>query len=538
MLNCLWKVFVMKKSITILFIGTALSALFNCSQPVKPTEETAFLSDSEKVVITAAYDSIAKTADSLIMVDSGITLLSSMVSHYSTFKGIDSVWICNKAMYVLFAKGGIISWEDIRTPAGSELLKSLNSSNSNNLSGISTSNTNRKACVIIGPCIGNSATTQANILKNILQQGCYNTSFIATQEFTLDFIKKDIASYDFIFIASHGGTDGMETKLTTGETVDINLANYLLEKVADDWLKRRLILSSFATDCNTLNHAPTHYVCVTDKFFSYYFARGPFNSSIIYSTSCFFLANDKKMGQILVKAGAKAVVGWDNLSSDFLNIATKWCTQMMTLQSVFESIATLGTESRASIYEKGLFVGYSNLTCWPESSNALLNITGTWSGEESIDLVQTGDCENIQRTISGTGKVIITQNGSNLSFYYPDVGVTRKGNIDGCKLNISGPFMISIAPGYSFLENSFNGIGYISSGQMYCSGDGIGVGGTGAFGTSSSCKLTGKSTATLHRVSPYINGINSFSERSFLSNTAIGLVISKGTSFCIQQSRK
>jgi hypothetical protein len=508
----------------------ALAPLFvfidQCSSPQKAaTQETqeVVLSDSEKTLITAAYTAIASTADSLLMLDSGIALLSKMIPVYSQVPGIDSVWVRDNVMYVRFIKGGTMSWDDVRTHAASTPKTSVSPTSPGQMA-VGITVPHRYACILVGPCTGNESTDP---LRTLLTDNCYSCT--QDLQFTPDFIKAHLASYDLVFIKTHGGYNGEHTKITTWEEIPFPLSKYALDS-ASDWFTGRLMLSSYATDCP--HSGPVHYVCVTEKFFSHYLASGRFNKAVIYANSCHFLEDPSQMGSALLAVGAKAVVGWDQASWDHLDKAALWFRNMLNLTPVSPSISTLADADRTWHYIHNPATGddrllsstsaldpapvppleekYSYLTCVPESSPALLDISGAWEGQETMELTQSGGCGSQHQTISGTGSCIITQIGSTLTIEYPSLGIQRTGTITADNaVSVTGTLVIPQS-GVTMQKNSFLGSGSLENGVLLLTSTGDAQGTSGGV----SCELIDSSTAQLHRTSPCISSGSTTAKKS------------------------
>lgn len=496
----------------LIIISASLLALIfliglHCANPQKPNSSNTLLSDSDKAIITAAYDSIAKSADSLVMLDSSIVLLSKMVPVYSKIPGIDSVWICDNAMYVLFAKGGIMSWENIRSPADSAAQKRMTHSAFYNAIALTSTIPNRNACIMTGPCLPDGDVVNANNLNSILLQNCFSSAIIPPDKFTVSFIKNNLSSYNLIFINTHGGYNGISTMLQTGDSIKNGLIDYVYNNESD-WQgkKSRLLVSSMATDCSDdpNEKKPSHYVLITDSFFSYYFPGQngkKLGSSIIYSCSCDFLENISQMGLALTTAGAKVVLGWNNDSYDHLAIATNWFQQMLNMQTVSQSISNLGSASSATITDHGTTVT-SNLTCWPAPNFSTMDISGVWSGSETLTMSQSGGCGANQVTVSGTGSCVITQDGKTLTVYYPDSGITRTGTITSSnQITIEGNLIVVPATGVTMQKNTWVGKGTIVNGILQITSEGEAEGVSGGV----TCDLYETSTGALTRSSSCTN---------------------------------
>lgn len=143
----------------------------------------------------------------------------------------------------------------------------------------------------------------------------------------------------------------------------------------------------------------------------------------------------------------------------------------------------------------------SDLPCAPPPEEPCVNISGSWTATEKVNLscCVGGDCETV--TVSGKDTVTIKQNGCNLSYdlYVPGYGsYKRSGTIDRNNIHFSGIFAI-LNPSCNATQNSVNMSGTVNGNRINLQGSGKANG--SCEGLNFSC--TGYSTAEFTRSNYY-----------------------------------
>ncbi len=125
-----------------------------------------------------------------------------------------------------------------------------------------------------------------------------------------------------------------------------------------------------------------------------------------------------------------------------------------------------------------------------------IEIAGTWRVSESGTVTCVFDGKSETETISGTGTVVIEQNGRNVSYVPPSINAPRGGEIEGNTISFSGLFVVPLVGGVNFSQNIVTIKGpIIDEEEFTLYGSGIA---TGTFeGVGFTC--TGNTTAKFKR---------------------------------------
>jgi hypothetical protein len=138
----------------------------------------------------------------------------------------------------------------------------------------------------------------------------------------------------------------------------------------------------------------------------------------------------------------------------------------------------------------GNITGSTILTVMP-----CANVAGNWNYTNSGTVTCTVDGESETENPSGSGTIVINQNGCNISWTEPIYQVSRSGTISGNFIQVSGLFGIALDPGVIITQNIYNASGSVIGNIINLSGSGF-VAGT-YEGMSGSC--TGTDSATFTR---------------------------------------
>ena len=139
---------------------------------------------------------------------------------------------------------------------------------------------------------------------------------------------------------------------------------------------------------------------------------------------------------------------------------------------------------------------------WHGTANAdLSNLAGRWDYFERISLHCVIEGEVLDETQSGSGEVVVQQNGSTISWNVPQLNLTRTATLDGYALSFGGPFAVPLVPDVTFTTNSATGTGTVApqTERIDFTGSGTAAGTACVEGMCGSFSCTGTSQGTFRR---------------------------------------
>lgn len=160
-----------------------------------------------------------------------------------------------------------------------------------------------------------------------LQKNYENAGFkvesINAENFTRNFIKDRLPSYELIMLVTHGGYLYNTHWIMTGEEQKIITADAeqreKLEKTITEFINDKNVLIAHAKEKRGGRFEPVSYIVVSESYLKKNIKKS-FNNSIIFNTSCNslygYLENRESFAKVFFDLGAKVYLGYDGTNSE------------------------------------------------------------------------------------------------------------------------------------------------------------------------------------------------------------------------------
>jgi uncharacterized protein YfaP (DUF2135 family) len=371
-----------------------LTACFKSSN--SPGAEDRPLTAAEKQVITASWDSIATSADSLLTSDSPREAISTLLQRYRGMSGVDSAWLTEQALFVKFTRGGVISWN-----FGSRVVIPPYMGNMEEAAfkqgGVSAAQErvgSGKACLLNQQYYDEErGYNQAvlGLLSNSFQANGYSVTVRNGSGVSLDYLGTGLSNCAAVFFVSHGEDDGTHTWIATGE--EGTWPDLLTTHLAA-WTRGEIGLGTVQETRGEEKVAVSYYT-VSEKFFEKSYATGSLPHSLIYLVACQGLKS-ARIATSLISRGAAAVVGWNETNCKGPSTGHLLFNALLGGKNLEQAIAALPDEGRTDdcAVEEGAELVYyppagKTLELVRDTTVVRFSITSPTPGSSSEDRVAT-----------------------------------------------------------------------------------------------------------------------------------------------------
>ena len=339
----------MKKStVTFILCIIVLLLCFSCSKEKKPTGPTdSGLTEAEKQAIIEAHDSVAVTADSVLLTDDPIKGFKELLPSYQSYANVESAWVTDNALYVRYEKGGVESW--IITPnviippwAGPSTMRSM--SKLTGIKGFEELIGNNKVCLINQMYKDErfqKSTEDIDSLSDLFQNNGFEVTVKNGGDADLEFFGDSLSDFGVIFIHTHGSYDGKNTWLLTGEELNAFEDFFLNDDIVKIWSRWEIGIVHTPEKRNGKCIGVSYYK-ISQRFIGSKYSEGDFPHSLVYLTACEGLKSTDHFAKIFNKKGVAVTIGWDEVNN--LGIPTgkllfeSLLLRCYNLETAFESL--------------------------------------------------------------------------------------------------------------------------------------------------------------------------------------------------------
>lgn len=306
----------MKKIFVLLLIVTCLMCFFTSCNSCNNEVAENYISEKSKQEIKSTYASISSSANELLTGDNALTELQKMITTYESYPGVERVWMLENTLYVKFIEGGTISWsiqpDLIKLPY--DIPRSKIASKIKGYSFINSGNSpaNKKALLMNQQFGDEDRVICKDLINNLeieLKKINYSVDIKNGSDVNLDFIGSHLEDYGVIFYISHGGFDGTNTWVATGEECeDFNIIDLLTGLYYTIWKKNEICVYNIPEKRNGIIKAVPFFT-FSQQYIDEKYKANSFPNSIIYLVACQGLKSEN-LAKIFNEKGVGVIIGW------------------------------------------------------------------------------------------------------------------------------------------------------------------------------------------------------------------------------------
>ncbi len=390
----------MRRVSSILIVASLAMLALGCKKDSGPADPGGPLSEQEKQAILQTYQSIAATADTLLLGENPIARFQQNLSSYRAYANVEDAWVDNNALYVKFKKAGQVRWfvaPDFEAPPYDAPFILPRPSLARSSGAVNT-----RVCLVNSMDQDEGRTVYRDYfayLKRKFENSGFQVTLVNGAAANVQFFKTGLKQFGVVVILAHGSHDGNKgvTWLQTGEVGSVSglLANYQNEIQA---LQMDMFDVEEKRGGNTVQ---TPYYAISDKFIQAAYASGDFPGTFVYLGACQGLKdpNSRPMGQAFAAKGAAAVIGWTETNSIGPSAARRLFSFLLCGKALQDAVRALPREDKTDRYASAI------LTYYPESAdNARLVAT---ERKATLNIVKPQkDSVYTTRTINLEGNLI------------------------------------------------------------------------------------------------------------------------------------
>lgn len=305
----------MKKNINSLLTSISLVAMLaSCSKDKGVDNDPEEFTEQDRQAITASLAKIAATADSILLTANPVQGLAAMRAIYATDPNVEQVLLAGDELFVKYKKGGFVSWDIaaqlIIPPYGGEANPTALRKGTESQFDPTEFVGNTKACLINQQFKDESRKYSQDLINSLsanFRRNNYEVTLVNGPEANLDFFDTELKNFGAIFLISHGGYDGTNTWITTGEE---GTRGGLMTTHLDDWIAGRVMLSSVKEMRNGQFQVVSFY-SISNQFINQKYGANVFPNSLLYLTADQSFKATTQLAQAFDAKGAGVIIGWD-----------------------------------------------------------------------------------------------------------------------------------------------------------------------------------------------------------------------------------
>lgn len=174
-----------------------------------------------------------------------------------------------------------------------------------------------------------------NELASKFEKYGFEVKKIDAPEFTRDFIKRTMPSYELIFFDTHGGYFDDMHWITTGERVDLTQKSEIRK-----YIKRGYTTITTIDEERGNTLTPTSYIIVSENYLRDSIAT-KFNNSIFFNGACKTLYHNESLADILLDLGVKNYLGYDDTNCESGKVGSDFFSRLLQGQTVGDAYSLL-----------------------------------------------------------------------------------------------------------------------------------------------------------------------------------------------------
>ena len=311
-------------------------------------EVTQSLTSFDVEEVAGYITEVTETVDDLFMQSDGIAELSQNIEEIRLLDGVQDVSATDDALYVEIKEGGIMAWyyspksEPMDVNAVTDLLKKSFQTSMTSTKGLASDHEYiepKKICIINQTANDESFASVASGLSAVKDvcAGIFPVELVRGEDANLEFFSS-LASFDFIFLETHGNYFNHQHWLATGETVTNETQQWLESDAGRQWRGKGIGVMTLK-ETRKSKVVKTAYWAISEKFIES--MHDSFDNSIIFSTACKSLKESNTLASAFQNKGAGIYVGYDDTNEvgaqagiDFLG----YMSLGMTVEQAIENI--------------------------------------------------------------------------------------------------------------------------------------------------------------------------------------------------------
>lgn len=282
-------------------------------------EVTQSLTSFDVEEVAGYITEVTETVDELFMQSGGIAELSQNIEEIRSLDGVQDVSATDDALYVEIKEGGIMAWyyspksEPMDVNAVTDLLKKSFQTSMTSTKGLASDHEYiepKKICIINQTANDESFASVASGLSAVKDvcAGIFPVELVRGEDANLEFFSS-LASFDFIFLETHGNYFNHQHWLATGETVTNETQQWLESDAGRQWRGKGIGVMTLK-ETRKSKVVKTAYWAISEKFIES--MHDSFDNSIIFSTACKSLKESNTLASAFQNKGAGIYVGYDD----------------------------------------------------------------------------------------------------------------------------------------------------------------------------------------------------------------------------------
>lgn len=337
--------------------------------PADPGSTSGPLTEQERQAITQTYQSIAATADSILLGENPLARFQQQVGAYRSHANVQDAWVDNSALYVAFKKGVQVRWSVVPDPTLLPYDMPLVPPRAARIAPLSSASAsvNMRVCLVNSMDQDESRSVYRDyfsFLKRNFENAGFQVTLVNGPAANVQFFRTGLKQFGVVIIFAHGSHDARNgrTWLQTGEVgnpADFPPAQYLQE------------LQSGQMDMNDIKErrnnvmVETPYYSISDLFIQASYGQGDFPGTLIYLGACQTLKDPaaRPIGQAFVAKGAAAVIGWTELNSTGPSTSKRLFSFLLCGKTLQDAVRALPREDKSDRYASAI------LTYYPETAD-------------------------------------------------------------------------------------------------------------------------------------------------------------------------
>jgi len=332
-----------------------------CKKDSGPTESSnSALTEQEKQAIIQTYQTIAATADTILLGNNPIAGFQALLASYRSASNVEDARVTDDALYVKFKKFGTLSWyvaPGVTIPPYGRPV-TMTSQKRNQIARSLSKSAALTVCLINQLSTDEGRTSYTDYfstLKTDFEQAGFTVTTINGPQANINFFKTRLKEFGVIFLIAHGDYDAQNdlTWICTGQELTGNEAermNQLLPYL-DDVTAGKISAGGFQETRNGQRRT-TDVFKVSNRFFEANYATGDFQNSVIYLSTCQGMRDaDIDMAKTFQRKGAGIVIGWTQKHEIGPHTGKLLFSFLLCGSNVTEVMQSLPRESKSAVYQ-------------------------------------------------------------------------------------------------------------------------------------------------------------------------------------------
>jgi hypothetical protein len=315
----------------------AVSASYSCGDSTGPNQDQ--LTEEQRQRIQNAYQIIAATADSILLLDDPHQSFELMVPTYREVPDVEGVSLSDRALFVKYQHGGLMSWY-ISLPRSPMPLSSSEPGKFLQLEtqplpagefGQLMDPVGNKRALLVNQTSQDEKFSyyesfQDSMARTLRASGFDVPSPTEGKNMSLEFLGSELRNYGLVIIATHGstGSAGLEIPdltpvplhwILTGEPGCLDercreaMFYSLFGELLSDWRNDRIKWVT-NTEERDRTEVTVNYYAISQRFIEDRYSAGDFPNSLIYINACQTFKGGNEMGEVFASKGAAVTLGW------------------------------------------------------------------------------------------------------------------------------------------------------------------------------------------------------------------------------------